>query len=88
MISNALDHAAAACGEQPAEAFGPVALKAVRERMVARGLARSTINGGINWIRRAFNWDAADELIRSKCHSMIHPTRVRTEHDGRRQRGA
>lgn len=63
MVANALDHAAALFGDLPVESFGPVALKAVRQRMVAHGLARTTINGGVNRIRRAFNWAAGEELI-------------------------
>ncbi|TWT42663.1 tyrosine-type recombinase/integrase [Botrimarina hoheduenensis] len=63
MVATACGHAAALFGDQPAEAFGPLALKAVRERMVAKGLARSTVNQSINRLRRAFRWAAGEELI-------------------------
>lgn len=63
LVAGALGYAVALFGDQPAAAFGPVALKAVRERMVAHGLARSTVNGAVSRIRRAFKWAAADELI-------------------------
>lgn len=63
MVSNACDHAVALFGDQPAESFGPLALKAVRERMIAAGWARTTINSSINRVRRAFKWAAAEELI-------------------------
>jgi integrase len=43
--------------------FGPLALRAVRERMVADGLMRTTINGRVNRIRRAFKWAASLEMI-------------------------
>lgn len=62
-VENACDHAIALFGDQHAEAFGPLALKAVRERMVAKGLARSTVNNSVTRIRRAFKWAAAEELI-------------------------
>lgn len=49
--------------DRPADSFGPVALKAVRDRMVEAGLARSTINQNVGRIRRAFRWAASEELI-------------------------
>lgn len=62
-VAGACDHAVALFGEQPAESFGPLALKTVRERLVAAGLARTTVNGTIGRIRRAFTWGAGEELI-------------------------
>lgn len=62
-VAGACDHAVALFGEQPAESFGPLALKTVRERLVAGGLARTTVNGTIGRIRRAFTWGAGEELI-------------------------
>lgn len=50
-------------GETPAANFGPLALKAVREKMVERGLAPNTINKNCSRIRRFFRWAAAEELI-------------------------
>lgn len=63
MVKGALDRVVALFGEQPAEAFGPVALKTVRDAMIAAGLARSTINQNVGRIRRAFKHAASDELI-------------------------
>ncbi|QDV77051.1 tyrosine-type recombinase/integrase [Botrimarina mediterranea] len=63
MVATACGHAKALFGEQPAEKFGPLALKSVRDRIVAAGLARSTTNQQINRIRRAFRWAAGEELI-------------------------
>ncbi|QDT69054.1 site-specific tyrosine recombinase XerC [Planctomycetes bacterium MalM25] len=63
IVATACRRAASLCGDQPAEAFGPLALKSVRDRMVESGLARTTINGAINRIRRAFRWAAGEELI-------------------------
>lgn len=50
-------------GSTPAVAFGPSRLKAVRERMIAEGLARPTINQNMSRLRRMFRWAASEELI-------------------------
>lgn len=50
-------------GYTPAEQFGPLALRAVRDRMIADGLSRTTINARINRIRRLFRWAASVELV-------------------------
>jgi integrase len=47
----------------PAQSFGPKALKAVREKMIADKLCRLTINQRVGCIKRAFAWAAEDELI-------------------------
>jgi hypothetical protein len=43
-------------GYTPADQFGPLALRAVRDRMFADGLSRRTINARINRSRRMFRW--------------------------------
>ena len=43
--------------------FGPLALKAVRQRMVDRGLSRREINKRIGRIRRIFKWGVENELV-------------------------
>ncbi|QDV78903.1 tyrosine-type recombinase/integrase [Botrimarina mediterranea] len=63
LVAKACDRAAALFEDHPADRFGPLALKRVRDRMVEEGLARSTVNGSISRIRRAFKWAAAEELI-------------------------
>lgn len=50
-------------GTTPAKVFGPLALRVVRDAMVKEGLARSSVNGRVNRIRRAFKWAASMELI-------------------------
>ena len=50
-------------GRTPAGEFGPKALKAVRQRMIARGWTRKLINQRGGRIRRAFKWAASEELI-------------------------
>lgn len=50
-------------GETPAQNFGPKALKAVRDKMVAEELCRITINQRIGCIKRAFGWAVEEELV-------------------------
>jgi integrase len=52
-------------GRQPADQFGPLALKAVRQQMVANGLSRRYINGLVDCIRGMFKWAAGEQLISS-----------------------
>ena len=47
----------------PAAKFGPLALKAVRKRMVDAGLSRGVVNQRIGRVKRVFKWAAAEELI-------------------------
>lgn len=50
-------------GPTPAKAFGPKALKSVRERMVEDGLSRNSINARVHRIVRMFKWAASEEII-------------------------
>lgn len=50
-------------GQTPAREFTPVALKAVRARMVDNGLARSTTNQHVSRIRRMFKWLGSEGLV-------------------------
>jgi integrase len=43
--------------------FGPAALRAVRDRMVAANLSRKVVNARINRIRRIFKWGVERELV-------------------------
>lgn len=51
-------------GRKIANDFGPLALKAVRERMVDKGWSRGHINKSIGRIRRCFKWAVENELVR------------------------
>jgi len=44
-------------------AFGPLALKAVRQKFIVAGWCRRSINQQIERVRRAFRWAAGEELI-------------------------
>ena len=43
--------------------FGPLALKAVRQRMIDHGLCRKHINQRVNRVRRVFKWGVENELV-------------------------
>jgi integrase len=58
-------------GHTPAAAFGPLALRAVRDAMVEQGLARTTVNARIKRIRRAFKWAVGVELIPPSVHQAL-----------------
>ncbi len=50
-------------GLLPAKDFGPLALKAVRSKMVESGWCRNSVNSGLNRIRRIFKYAVSNELI-------------------------
>jgi integrase len=50
-------------GHTPAREFGPLALAAVRQRMVNGGLSRRATNKRISRVKTLFKWAAAHELI-------------------------
>ena len=45
--------------------FGPLALKAIRQRWVDQGLCRTHINMRVNRIRRIFKWGVENEIVAS-----------------------
>jgi integrase len=47
----------------PVQDFGPLALKAVRQRMIDSGLCRALINRRVNRLRRVFKWGVENELV-------------------------
>jgi integrase len=50
-------------GHTPARKFGPLALKAVRQRMIEADLCRGVINQRVGRIRRLFRWAVENELV-------------------------
>jgi integrase len=52
-------------GHTPAKDFGPLALKAVRERMIESGLCRGVVNQRVGRVRRMFRWCVENELVPS-----------------------
>lgn len=54
--------------KQPATDFGPLALKAIRERWIVAGHARKTVNSNTHRVVRIFKWAASEELIPASVH--------------------
>lgn len=50
-------------GDEPAASFGPLALRAVREKFIGEGWSRKTVNSRIERVRRIFRWAVAEEMI-------------------------
>jgi len=50
-----------------AKAFGPLALKAVRETWIQEGIARRYINQRVGRIVRAWGWGVENELVPAAC---------------------
>ncbi len=46
-----------------AKDFGPLALKAVRERMVQAGWTRGFVNSAVGCVKRVFKWAVENELV-------------------------
>ena len=55
-------------GHTPAKAFGPLALKAVRQSMIGAGLCRNEVNKRVRHVARAFKWGVGEELIPPSVH--------------------
>jgi integrase len=53
----------------PAAKFGPLELRAVREKMIRSGLARRTVNARINRVRRVFKWAASMGIIPGQVYA-------------------
>jgi hypothetical protein len=50
-------------GHTLAREFGPLALKACRDRMVRKGWARTYVNAQVDRVRRMFRWAAEEEML-------------------------
>ena len=55
-------------GHSLARAFGPLALKAVREAMIDANISRAEINRRVGRIIRAFKWAVENELVPPSVH--------------------
>jgi integrase len=58
-------------GRTPVEEFGPIKLKVVRDRLIADGLARETINHHVSRLRAIFRWGVANELVPVSVHQAL-----------------
>jgi integrase len=58
-------------GGTPAAKFGPLALRAIQEAMIAQGLSRKTINHFFSTIKRLFRWAVSQELVPVAVHQSL-----------------
>lgn len=58
-------------GDVPAVQFGPNALRAVRQRWIARNVAISTINGYAGVVKRMFKWATSHEMLPVTVHQAL-----------------
>lgn len=58
-------------GREPAVEFGPVRLKAIRQKMIEDGHSRRYINDHIDRIRRMYKWAAAEQLIPESAYRAL-----------------
>jgi integrase len=58
-------------GHTTARAFGPLALRAVRDAMVKSGLSRGVVNARVNRVRRVFKWAASFELVPAAVYEAL-----------------
>ena len=58
-------------GKEPANDFGPLKLKAVREHWIGQGHARKTINDQCGRIKRMFRWAVSEELIPAPVYQAL-----------------
>jgi integrase len=57
--------------EAPVDEFGPLALKAVRQQMIADGHSRKYINDHVDRIKRMFKWGVAEELVSAETYQRL-----------------
>jgi integrase len=62
-IRYALKPVKALYGHTPADGFGPLGLKAVRDNMIAAGWCRNRVNKQVGRVKRAFRWAVGEEMI-------------------------
>lgn len=75
-------------GRTPADDFGPLALKAARQRMIDNGWSRSYINKAIGRIRRCFKWAVENELVRPELyHGLMAVSGLRKGRSAAREPG-
>jgi integrase len=58
-------------GRERVTEFGPLRLKALRERMVADGHSRRYVNDHVDRIKRMFKWAAGEELVPEETYRAL-----------------
>jgi integrase len=71
VIQNAVKGVLASHAKVAPDDFGPLALQAVRDGWVAKGLARKTVNDYTAAVCLMFRWGVAHELCRPESHTAL-----------------
>lgn len=58
-------------GKTPAAEFGPLAFKAIRERMIEDALSRNYINDHSRRIKRMFKWAVGEQLVPASTYDAL-----------------
>jgi hypothetical protein len=58
-------------GRDPASRFGPLALKALRQRIVDDGHSRRYVNDHVARIKQIFKWGVGEELVPAETHAAL-----------------
>jgi len=58
-------------GDTPAVTFGPLALKAIRQKFVDAGWCRGFINQRVGRVRRIFKWATSEELVPATVYQAL-----------------
>lgn len=58
-------------GRDSVDAFGPLALKAVRQRMIDDNLSRRYINDHIARVKRIFKWGAGEQIVSGATYQSL-----------------
>ena len=58
-------------GHRPAAEFGPLALKALRQKWIDADLARSYVNRLVDFTRRIFKWGVAEQLVAPSVYQAL-----------------
>lgn len=62
-LKTVMRHVRELYGDAPVTTFGPMALKAVRQKFVELKWSRKSINARVERVRRIFRWGVAEELV-------------------------
>ena len=58
-------------GDTPAVSFGPLALRTIRDAMVAKGWVRTHVNQQVGRVKRFVKWCVAHELLPASAHHAL-----------------
>ncbi len=74
MVRQALKVVRELYGHSLAKEFGPLALKACQDAMVAKGWTRKSINRQVGRIRKMFAWAAGNEMLPAAIYQTLQTT--------------